>query len=244
MTLTLLTTPTHVFAGPKEKLYNAAFQQDWSRYPTPHAIILKLKRDFPSVYSGYIDGDCTALSNSNRALIGDSNASTGRPTVDQPNSSFNIWYLGCLTKYINAQFNYSSFNSKDDLNNFYGEDIVQSIVSSARHTPDLLNDVGTLSYVIGGSLWSNLTTDQQKSIVTNWIEKLIGPEEILVDLNIASSMDVLVERVTTELNKQNEQPTSTYSFLVGLPRETNQLQLNDAIGMTQFLLNLLDTLKY
>ncbi|MCB0412047.1 MAG: hypothetical protein KDD22_05940, partial [Bdellovibrionales bacterium] len=108
------------------------------RYPSPDVIINMLQASFPTVkMSVYEDlAKCWALTKSNRSVLGDSSPATGRPAVERPNSSFIVWYSGCLAKLLESEKQSLSPSSADQdswipFMNYLGDEMVEA----CRATP-------------------------------------------------------------------------------------------------------------
>lgn len=157
------------------------------RYMTPFDLMQTLKRTFPSEASD-VELDCRELTEANRGIIGDSSASTGSPVFSEPNEGFVRWYVNCVAQYIARVKIEVSSGKTTAKTTYYGPTLERAI----EDNPDLF----TVPF-------AKLDLAMQKQAVREQIERMIGPDEVVVDFGYFESVDALAEHVLTALPNPN-----------------------------------------
>lgn len=224
----------------KSHLLKAAFEQTWERYPSPDVVISQLLASFPLVESQYIDTNCTSLQNANRLILGDNNVTTGAPLVNKPNSGFIVWYVGCVQKMLKAEANslYSKWTTDKQMEimSYLGLSAIEDCIQRQKIDKEFLKKNNVLSQC----QWKDFSEESKKQKIKEQIIYLLGPEEVIVDLGIASSLEELTEKILRELTDYNSKIDSRYKFL-DITGETNLVQTTQIV---KFLLMMLDIIKY
>ncbi len=242
------------------RLYKMSFSETWSRYPAPD-VILNIFRDRFSVGSfATLSTECNQLSENNRAQLGESMPISGLPAIDNPNSTFVNWYLKCLVEYIGADDGNlavvedipkadgtyeSKISDRDivDIENLFGPEVIQECKAKDDELGSLSDPSKKVSLIKFSCRWQKLSTEIRVKYIRGLIEKYIGPEDVLIDLEIADSETAYVQMLFEELDNFMQKPDRRYEFLKVNPNEGN-LTLRDASKILKFLINLDDNLKF
>jgi hypothetical protein len=261
--LILSSAATALTVGPissasfSNKLFRkTSFKPTWQRYPPPDVFLNTLRQQFPLADIGLLDSNCRSLTNDNRTLLGDSEPATGRPSIDNPNSSTANWYNRCLAEYVKSEYqgisSYTYQTQADGtqigtedhrpltfFNDYYSEEVVGEVKKLLGSDAYANEQMVPSRFDVD---WKNLSAAAQSALVRRQVERLIGPEDIVLDLGLAASEDEFVAGVLRLISKFINTPeATTFTFL-----EVNQPEYLGVRRMTkivQYLILFHDTHK-
>ncbi len=224
-------TPSRVKLS-NSKVTKASFEMTWERYPTPDMILNYMASSFPLNSTGYGD-ECLTLNEANRALLGDNNPLLGAPVINQPNSSFVVWYVGCLQAMLKSERTIIITGKPSNEQ----QAMIQAYLGG--NPANICIKVSTQSFG-AFCLWSFFSEAEKKLKIKNQILSFVGPDDVIRDLGIAQSSDELADKILSEISDSINKKDGRYSFI----DSSKELTLLDATQITKFLLMILDTLKY
>lgn len=224
-------TPSKVKLS-NSKITKASFEMTWERYPTPDMILNYMASSFPLNSVGFGD-ECLTLNDANRALLGDNNALMGAPVINKPNSSFVVWYVGCLQSMLKSErtFIITGKPSNEQLA------IIQAYLGGSPANICIKGSTQTFGAFCA---WSFFSEAEKKQKIKNQILSFLGPDDVIRDLGIAQSSDELAAKILLEISDSINKKDGRYLFI----DSSKELTLLDATQITKFLLMILDTLKY
>lgn len=240
----------HVFRATPTS-HKISFQPTWNRYLPPDVFLKTLKMRFP--YSRLTDDGCQFLNSSNRKLLGNSDPLTGKPSLQNPNSSTINWYNICLSKYVvNNQKNFLSQSNikkmiesdgrityqttyqpptEAQIRSYFGDEVIV----------ELLNRKGDLFDNVRTATWSSLNLFTQQSHLRYLVNMLIGPEDILIDLDLARTEEEFIKILSSQISELMSLPADKLTFLeVNSPENPSLLEITKA---AQFLILFNDIMK-
>jgi hypothetical protein len=214
----------------KSKVTKASFEMTWERYPTPDMILNYMASSFPlnSTFSG---DECLTLNEANRALLGDNNPLLGAPVINKPNSSFVVWYVGCLQSMLKSERTVIMGGKPSN---------EQQAMIQAYLGANPANICMQVTTQTSSCLWSFFSEAEKKQKIKNQILSFVGPNDVIRDLGIAQSSDELADKILSEISDSINKKDGRYTFI----DSSKELTLLDATQITKFLLMILDTLKY
>lgn len=233
---------------PPGLLHNAAFVEEWQRYPTPHSLLQKLKSDYPHVNQTLLTEKCRTLNAENRGFLGESDVVTGRPSVDRPSGTFMNWYLNCLAEYARQDLTFGilqrkSFHQQTDLDFYYPKSAVEFCLR--QHSKGLLNSSPDVAFLLlDACSWKEFPPEVKLGLAVDLIESLVGPEDVVIDLNLARSSVELAQSLVQQVDNYNQKPGPQFGFLFTPTPEAHKLQLKQVRSMLMILINLKDVLRY
>lgn len=250
-------------AGPMSSVFSSnklfkkiSFKPTWQRYPPPDVFLNTLRQQFPLVGIDQLDSNCRSLTNDNRTLLGDSEPATGKPSIDNPNSSTANWYNRCLAEYVKSEYqgisSYTYQTQADGtqigtedrrsltfFNDYYSEEVVSEVKKLLGSDAYADEQMVPSKFDVD---WKSLSAGAQAALVRRQIERLVGPEDIVLDLGLAASEDEFVARILGLISKfVNTPEATTFTFL-----DVNQPEYVRVRSMTkiaQYLILFHDTHK-
>ncbi|MGE0631662.1 MAG: hypothetical protein AB7O96_04600 [Pseudobdellovibrionaceae bacterium] len=162
----------------KDSGHKAAFEKNWKRYPSPETILQTLKSQFPNDI--YADSKCKRLDEDNRQTLGDNMPALGKPLSANPDPAFAIWYSNCVFEYIVSDGTINHYAAMTEIG-------AQNVANNLMFRDPLV----TSSAKFSDLKFSNLSQVQQEQIVKGIAEKLIGPEEIWLELEFESAQALI-----------------------------------------------------
>jgi hypothetical protein len=221
--------------------YKASFKRDWMRYPSPDVVIKQLLQNFSLLGEGstMYDNKCGYLDQNNRSVLGDNNPTTGAPLVDNPNMSFVVWYTGCLQTLFEKEYVLLSTNtgSREGRLQYMGKPLIDACGDAVNAQSENLLDH---PYYLSNCKWSSISTDLRRKKVLEFIDELIGPTEVVADLQIASSSEELADIIQNSIQHYQENPDDRYKFL----RAEGELNVINALQAIRFLILMTDTMRF
>jgi hypothetical protein len=222
-----------VTAWPTQKavLIKAAFAENWMRYPAPDAILQKFIDKFSVKSLGRVRAECQHLTDDTRALLGTADPLTGQAVVDAPSEPFVNWYSSCLAEYIKSEdSDFFSTNtsgpSRFDLQKFYGKKVIAECTEP------------------NSCSWDGLSAAAKADMVQTFVHKYIGPEEVLIDLGVASSETEYVQKVVSLADQFSAHPDNTYDFLTNISSSGTAVTVRHAGLILKFIVNVGDLYRY
>lgn len=245
----------------KSLVRKTSFIETWSRYPAPDAIIAGFRNGFQGASSMQVGVDCKILTDNNRSLLGDSDPLTGAPAVDHPNSTFVNWYTNCLASYIKSEdqgltgWVYTkqpdgsmSANQKnmkiEEFRRFFSSAVIDECLKNDDPYGSLKDPTGTVNVSSFTCRWTSLSAEVKSGFARQLLEKFIGPEEVILDLELAESENALAAVMIDEVDGFNAKPDNRFQMLGVTSAGNGALTVRDAAKILKFLINLEDTLKY
>lgn len=230
----------HAEASPRKLFRKMSFSQDWSRYPSPDVILATLQMQFPLAKIDSSSASCLIVTPDNRSILGESNPLTGTPSVTNPNSSFVVWYSGCLKDFLKSEeYEFSALFIRGTPAE--REALVKTHLSEktlALCPVDLQGGAPSSKCE-----WTQLTPAVRISIIESEIERLIGPDEVVRDLTLGTSVNELATRIDSKLSAIIAKNGDAFSF-INMSFKSGRPDSVKAIGAVRFLILLADTLKY
>lgn len=233
-----------------------SFKPTWQRYPSPDVFMNRLQQQFPNCDLRQIDRDCRMLTDENRALLGDSEPHTGSPSIDTPNSATANWYNRCLAQYVKheayglTKFKYTlradgtTFAEREPrplefFNDYFGVAVVSEALQLENKSPTADGRVTLSSFNI---LWKKLSPETQRAMIRHQMERFVGPEDVVIDLGLASSENQFVDAILGVLNKFIATPDAqTFTFLD--VDGGSRVYLSDVTKIVQYLIMFQDVHK-
>jgi hypothetical protein len=219
-------------------ILRTSFEQTWERYPSPDVVLNQLMASFPLLEnpSGLVGSNCLWLDDENRSLLGDNNVTTGKPLSEKPNSAFIVWYAGCIKKFMDAERSILIYDWKENKINENVSYLGKTALTACQKKLSLPvnNKLAQICH------WNDLSAQIRKQKIKEQINSLIGPEEIVIDLGIAQSLDDLTDKIYNEIQDYSSKKDGRYNFL-SAQEEPN------IIGATQiikFLILMTDIIKF
>jgi hypothetical protein len=224
-----------VIAAPDLRLkQNIEFAPDWNRYPMPTSIIDTLRIQFPGATPH--SPQCLQIDETSGIILGENSPLTGAAPVPQPNSAFIVWYTGCVAEYINGQTQALSmsgqFGNMDEL--------------AIRMKSGLIGEKPFSICKEHGSkdcTWQKISPAERETIIAEQIERLVGPEDVIVGTGLADSTHEFAAIVDGQIQQSFVKSPKAFAFL-DVDLSSGDMTLEEAIRPIQFLILLNDTLKY
>jgi hypothetical protein len=232
-------------------LHQVSFESTWSRYPSPDMIVEFMRRLYPHANftnDGSLN-ECLALThnNSNRTLLGDSVPALGKPVLKQPNGGFVNWYTKCVSRLILANFddNYTAVRTKTETE--------QAALAAEDFSSNLRDEcLARFKYPLPPTMdalrvcpWSTLAESTKMTMIRLAIHRFIGPDEIVVDLNLASDTDALAKVILEEIESFAHVQDPNFAFLnVPVKATYEEFSAYDAVKIAHFLTLMTEVLKY
>lgn len=196
-----------------------SFAERQVRYMAPYDLIQLMNRSFP-VDLTFVLPDCKELTESNRALIGDSAPGTGSPIFDQPSSNFVRWYSGCILERIQSfawgAMNDSAKSAPGEVEVlFFGSHLANLAVQWASE-----KNQSRLRFYMGK--FDQLSSEAQDELLIHHIERLIGPSEVIGDFGYFKTSEDLARFLLESIRGQDldiVKATEKASFLIALRDE-------------------------
>jgi hypothetical protein len=235
-------------------LHKAAFVEDWSRYPTPDSILAQLVQSFPSTSSA--PANCSTINEENRLLLGDSMPASGVPAIANPNSSFANWYMNCIVQFIQTDRSYAGRSeyrmvqgvrtlvtlSETDLIEYWGQEAMDICLYKDPPTSIYLGNAEKISSIMNGCSWLKLNMKARMEIAKKLLHRFIGPADVITDLGIANSEDELAKILVDQVDEFTQKPDARYDSL--LKDDFSTVDLGKSVQILEFLINLIDFMKY
>lgn len=273
----------------------ASFTENWSRYPSPDVIIARLHQDFPDGAFTYTNTGCNIMNDENRGLLGDSSPQTGKPAVDNPNSSFISWYSNCVTnlikneayasggtdeerfkqingelafglcqKAIDSKYEKDLAAFKDEQKNYdevrakYQKDLEAYRLAAEKARKNKSVKVPSMpeypTYHLGfeprkpvefhstDCNWTELNADAKTRLINQFLERYIGPNDVIVDLQLADSEQELSEKIRDYVDDYAQAQDARFDFLFATKEK--DLILERAVRVIKLLIHLEDIQKF
>jgi hypothetical protein len=229
---------------------NTAFENTWSRSPSPDAILKKFHLDFPFANLADIPNDCRALTKDNRSLLGDSDPVSGSPAIDNPNSAFVSWYQGCLTQYIRMEdrglvekrtISFTGGGASQEtisprLVSDFQDFFTPQVIEECRKKDDKDKAIGkpgdTMNLYSFRCRWKILSPAAKAALVEKIMEQYIGPPEVRQDLGVPGDFAAMVLK---ELDGYSAARDSRYDFLLPYPQARGDIR--NATAILKFLIH-------
>lgn len=215
---------------------NVSFSEDWSRYPAPDVILETLRTQFPYIDLAAMSTSCLAETADTRTVLGANSALTGDAVIARPNSAFVVWYTGCVKEFVRAEFSLAVFAARTD---------------SAALTRYLGPRLSTMCRIsASGSYetpchWPNLPLADRLAGISEHIEALLGPDDVIRDSGIAANTAELALRIDTQIVSALTSDPASFAFLdISAVDGAQGFGTLQAIRAIKFLTLLNDTLKY
>lgn len=273
----------------------ASFTENWSRYPSPDVIIARLHQDFPDGAFTYTNTGCNIMNDENRGLLGDSSPQTGKPAVDNPNSSFISWYSNCVTNLIKNEAYASGGTDEERFKQINGElafglcqkaidskyekdlaayeeskkiynaaqekyqkelEAYKSDLEKARKhrkfplptMPDYpqynisFEPLKPTDFHSTDCSWTALSADAKTRLINQFLERYIGPNDVIVDLQLADSEQELSEKIRDYVDDYAQAQDARFDFLFATKEK--DLILERAVRVIKLLIHLEDIQKF
>jgi hypothetical protein len=92
--------------------------------------------------------------------------------------------------------------------------------------------------------WNKLSPEGKGRIINSYLEKYIGPEDVIIDLGLAESEKELSDTLRTYIDGFAAAPTDKFNFLIYVTPNASYFLTTDAVLMMKLLIHLEDINKY
>ncbi|MGE0528676.1 MAG: hypothetical protein AB7P49_16525 [Bdellovibrionales bacterium] len=170
-------------------MYKTSFEETYERFPSPYGVIQQFQRTFP-VMSDYVRySSCLKVDEKSAPVIGAIDPLQGSALEREPGALFYQFYQDCMHELSKSVFNDQSLSSQNS-EMILGKKLDAAISSRLERYP-CENEKGladACAYTDAQSkkwaFWTRvqfnqLDMDLQLEIMNQFIEFLIGPEEVL-----------------------------------------------------------------
>lgn len=212
-----------------------SFEKDWRRYPSPDVIVQLLASKFPDVDITQIPPRCVRVTDQVRGSLGDDRPVVGAPLAGQPTAALVDWLHQCVISFVRAD--------KHALLNMNAGALERRLGTSLWKGCQAQNPAQDLVTTRESCDWSKLSSTEQQQFLEAEILRLLGPEEVLIEFEIASSGSELRQQVGDEIQDLTRTDSARYAFLDVRP-SSGRLNVIDAAVLTEYLLLLTDSLRY
>ena len=223
----------------KSLVHKSSFEMTWERYPSPDIILTQLNQYFPLNEGGQSLSECQSLTPLNRTVLGDNNVVSGEPLISNPNSSFVVWYSGCIKQLLDIErmVLYGAWGEKSQEANlaYFGDELLEFCTRENKEQQ-------LSGEIFSSCVWDNLPNAVKMNKISSLVFELIGPDEVLSDLGIAPSVETLAKVIFDEIESYSANRDQRYKF-VGTD-ESVRLNVTNAIQISKFLILMADVLRY
>lgn len=222
-----------------------SFTENWRRYPAPDVIIERFWNDFLQDEAFGFHDDCMMLNSDNRAVLGDNEPATGRPVVEKPNVAFFNWYTTCLAEVIKGESeairskidrSQSLEDAHSNAKSFYTEAVVNECKLPSK-------SIHNLAYIGSLCRWRSLSAEAKAELVREQILRFIGPEDVVIDLEIAKSEQELIAQIIEQVDKEDG-GAKMFQVLGVSNVGADGISLDHSLMVIKFLVNLTDHLVF
>jgi hypothetical protein len=160
----------------------AAFDQASLRYISGHEIFEKLNAVFP-IWK-YSNSSMCSVTDENTSAIGFSSPVTGRSIYMTPGIAFVYWYQKCLEEVVATV----TTNGYSSMQMGFGEQNIRLLLGPLQNKV-LTKYAGKFQDVIYSQM-NDFTDDEMMTIVKYNMERILGPDEVILDYGNLTQKDI------------------------------------------------------
>ena len=169
---------------------HASFSQNTRRYLSPKDIMALWSQKFPQTtkieYATYNHRGCWMIGAQNVNFLGVVNPAIGSPAVLAPPAEYVRWLGTCTSQILAAQFKVLLSHGKDE--KLYRKYFPNALLEKYQDGTDPDHAFKALT----GKIWSELSEEEQRSLILFSVEEMIGPEPVLKDMGFVKDMAEMV----------------------------------------------------
>lgn len=241
---TLVTSMT-ASANPQTEMWrklkkNASFTENWNRYPSPDTVLSTLMWQFPLAKIEDMNSNCSVDTTDTHSILGGNSPETGEPSIQSPNSGFIVWYMGCLKSFVTMDHNGFFVNYQKSAD----AALVEKYLGPKMMALCPMKIVPNYPEYTNGCNWLKADVTKRRAAIAEQIEKLVGPDDVIKDMGLATSIDDFAKRIDESLIAILAKNPNAFSFVDLKVDPTYGFNTWQGTRAVRFLILMADTLKY
>ncbi|MES2964902.1 MAG: hypothetical protein V4760_13505 [Bdellovibrionota bacterium] len=219
---------------------NASFTRNWNRYPSPDTILSILIWQFPMATLKTMKSHCSVDTTDTHSTLGGNSPETGEPAIQNPNSGFIVWYMGCLKGFIVSD--HEGFYERYQVG--ANAALVEKYLGPKMMALCPMTIAPTFPQYPNGCNWLKLDVVKRRAAIAEQIERLVGPDDVIKDMGLAANIDDFAKRIDESLLASVAKNPKAFSFVDVEMNPTFGFNTFEGTRAVRFMILMADTLKY